>query len=418
MNYSIDISKEVSHSDLRVGVVLVSENNEFICSAFAGEKRNASWCSILLGKVRKLKISNAQSIYIMINTLSNTHEFELIELLKEVHINEIYVGLPDPALTCYMNHDPVITHDHVYRYPDELQREILKQNNHFFLDSTQSIKNSPYYSENRISKMVIETLKSKGFIVSEDNLNANKQRYSLAYLICNKYGIEYEEAISTVHNAISEAFNSKYGTYDYSDDARSLDVDWKEKFMSFCERSFARPMSAINILNVGVGSGHEAITLFSDCTCVSFVDIAQIGLEKIKDKIPLAKIIVSNADDLSSIPDNSHDLYVSLRTFNSSFFDIKEAISEAQRVLKPSARIIVSVANGFLCPNQHSIIPGLIIPGTEFVDIYRGMDTVKLMQTEFLQAEFENIQIIPTNTEIYLSATNMKNRSEGIVLYD
>lgn len=408
MNYSINISKKVSHSILHVGVVLVSENNELVCSAFTGENCNVSWCSVLLSKIRKLKISSAQSIYIMINTLSRTHMFDLLELLTEVHVNEIYVGLPDPALTCYMDNDPIIIHTHVYRYPDELQREILKQNVSFYANSTQSIKNSPYYSENRISNMVIESLKSKGFVVSQDELNANKRGPALASLICNKYEIEYEEAFSTVQNVISEAFNSKYGTYTYLDDARSLDSDWKESFISFYKRSSTIPMFANNILNVGVGNGHEAMILFSNCAYVTFVDIAQAGLEQIKEKSPSSKIIVSNADDLSSIPDNHYDLYVSLRTFNSSFFDIKNAISEAHRVLKPNAIIIVSVANGFLCPNQHCIIPGLIIPGTEFVDIYRGMDTVKLMQKEFLQAGFNNVQLFPTNTELYLSATNMK----------
>lgn len=405
MNYSISISKGASQSGLRVGVVLVSEHNELICSAFAGEERNASWCSVLLSKVRKLKIFNVQSIYITINTLSVAYSFDLIELLKEVHTNEIYVGLPDPALTCYLDDDPAITLNHVYRYPDELQREILEQNDHFFADSKQSIKYSPYYFENRISNLVMERLKLKGLVVSKDELNANKQRYALASLICNRYGIEYSEAVSAVHNAISEAFNSKYSTYNYSDDTRSLDLGWQESFMSFYKRSSARPMSTINVLNVGVGSGHEAIALFSNCTRVTFVDIAQGGLEKIKEQIPLSKVIVSTADDLSSILDNSHELYVSLRTYNSSFFNIKEAVSEAHRVLKPNAVVIISVANGFLCTKQHCIIPGLIIPGTEFVDIYRGMATAKLIHTEFIQAGFENIQLFTTNTEIYLSAT-------------
>lgn len=408
MNYSINISKEASYSSLHVGVVLVSENNELICSAFTGENCNASWCSVLLSKIRKLEISSAQSIYITINTLSRTHIFDLLELLTEVRVNKIYVGLPDPALTCYIDDDPIITHTHVYRYPDELQREILKLNAYFYSNSTQSIKNSPYYSENRISNMVVESLKSKGFVVSLDELNANKRGSAVASLICNKYETKYEEAFSTVQNAISEAFNSKYGTYTYLDDARSLDPDWKESFISFYKRSSVMPISTNNILNVGVGNGHEAMILFSNCAYVTFVDIAQVGLEQIREKNPSSKIIVSNADDLSSIPDNQYDLYVSLRTFNSSFFDIKRAISEAHRVLKPNAIIIVSVANGFLCSNHHCIIPGLIIPGTEFVDIYRGMDTVKLMQKEFLQAGFNNVQLFPTNTELYLSATNMK----------
>lgn len=408
MNYSINISKEACHSNLHVGVVLVSENNELLCSAFAGEKCNDSWCSIILSKVQKLKISSAQSIYLMINTLSRTHMFDLLELLAEVRINEIYVGLPDPALTCYMDDDPIITHNRVYRYPDELQREILKLNIHYYVNSTQSIENIPYYSENRVSNMLIESLKSKGFVVSLDELNANKRRSAIASLICNKYEIEYKDALSIVQKAISEAFDCKYGTYTYLDDARSLDLDWKESFISVYNRCSVMPMSTNNILNVGVGNGHEAIILFSNCAYVTFVDIAQVGLKKIKEKSPLSKITVANADDLSSIPDNHYDLYVSLRTFNSSFFDIKKAISEAHRVLKPNAVIIVSVANGFLCSNKHCIIPGLIIPGTEFVDIYRGMDTAKLIQKEFLRAGFNNIHLFPTDTELYLSATNIK----------
>lgn len=404
MKYTIDIANEAPQTDLRVGVVLVSENNELICSARTGEKCNASWCSVLLSKVRKLKISKAQGIYMTINTLSVAYSFDLIELLNEIHINEIYVGIPDPALSCYLIDDPTITLNHVYRYPDELQRKILEQNNQIVVNSKQSIKYSPYYSENRISNLVIEKLKSKGFIVFKDELNANKRISALASLICNRYCIEYSESISAISNAVSEAFNSKYGAYNYSDDTRSLDLNWKENFMSFYKRSSVKPMSTTKILNVGVGSGHEAIALFSNCTRITFVDIAHGGLEKIKEQIPVSKVIVSNAVDLSSITDSSHELYVSLRTYNSSFFDVKEAISEARRVLKSNAEIIISVANGFLCPEQNCIISGLIIPGTEFVDIYRGMDTIKLINTEFIHVGFKNIQIYPTNTEIYISA--------------
>lgn len=406
MNYSIDISERATPSNLRVGIVLVSEHNELICSAFLGEECDKSCCSVLLNKVLKLKISKAQSIYMTINTLSTVDSFDLIKLLKIININEIYIGLPDPTLSSYFVDDPIITLNNVFRYPDELQRKILELNNPYFVDSKQSIKYSPYYSEKRISNSVIDNLKSKGFVVSKNELNANKKSTALAALLCNKYGIEYSEAISAVHSTISEAFNNKYATYNYSEDTRSLDLDWKENFMSFYLRSSSIPMSSNNILNVGVGGGEEAITLFLNCTYITFVDIARAGLEKIKEKYPLSKIIVGSADNLSSIPDNSHDLYVSLRTYNSSFFDIKEAISEAHRVLKTDAVIIVSVANGFLYPEEHCIIPGLIIPGTEFIDIYRSMDTIKLIRTEFIQAGLNNIQFFSTDTEIYLSAIN------------
>jgi len=406
MNYSIAITQQADPLLLRAGGVLVSKDNELICSAYTGEEYNLNWCSLLLSKIRKLKISNAKSIYVTINTLSPSHTFDLIALLEEIHVNEIYIGLPDPTLSCYRDDDPAIKYECVYRYPDELQYKILELNIRFYAESSQSIKYSPYYSNNRISNLVIANLQFRGFLVSKDELNANKGRSELATLICEKHKINFLEAMDAVNTAIAEAFNSKYGTYNYSDDTRSLDLSWKESFMSFYDQRFKKPLSTNNILNVGVGSGHEALSLFSDCACVTFVDIAQAGLKRIQKQIPRSEIIISSADDLSSIPDDSYELYVSLRTYNSSFFNIKGAIFEAHRILKPNAAIIISVANGFLYPEKHCIIPGLIIPRAEFVDIYRGMDTAKLIYTELLHTGFRDVQLFPTNTEIFVSAIN------------
>lgn len=407
MDYSINIAKKTSYSKLHVGVVLVSDYNELICSAFSGEITNKSWYSVLISQIQKLKISEAKSIYLTINTLSANSCFHLTNLLNKICIKQIYIGLPDPALKYYLDNDPIITFDYVYRYPDELQYKILKQNNYLFTNSEQTIKHCPYFSKNRISNLVIEQLKLKGFDIRKGELSANKNNSKLAYTISIKYGVEYSEAINAVNNSISEAFNNKYSKYNYSDDTRSLELKWKKIFMSFYSGLSTKPISTLNVLNVGVGGGNEAISLFANCTNITFVDIARDGLEKIKEQFPLSKVIISSAEDLSFISDNSCELYISLRTYNSSFFDINKAILEAYRVLKTNSVIIISVANGFLCHEENSIIPGLIIPGTEFVDIYRGMDIIKLIYKEFIQAGFKNIQIFPTNTEIYLSATTI-----------
>ena len=406
MNYSINISKGGSGSVIRVGAVLVSDMNEIICSAYTNEEYGKSWCAVLLSKVYCLGVSNAKGIYLTVNTLAGDESFELNQLLKIVHINEIYVGLPDPSLTCYLEDDPIISLENVYRYPDNLLREILALNQRFYAVSKQSIKHCSYYSENRISNLVIEKLTSRGYTVSKEELKTNKQKQALASLISDRYKIDYSEAINVVYNVISEAFDSKYGRYNYQNDARILDSEWRERFISFYDESSSKNIFSNNIINVGVGGGHEALELFSNCKSITFVDIAQEGLKKIKEHIPLSNIIVASADNLSHIADNSYDLYVSLRTFNSSFFDIKEAISEANRVLKSNAVIIISVANGFLCNEQQSVIPGLIISGTDFVDIYRGMDTIKQMSADFQNVGFRNIRCVPTNTEIYMSAVS------------
>lgn len=408
MNYSITITQQANRALLRTGSVLVSKDNRLICSAYTGEEYSLPWCTILLNKIRKLKMYDVESIYLTINTLSRRHTFDLTTLLEEIHINRIYIGLPDPTLSSYTDNDPTFMYTPVYRYPDELLKKILELNIDFYAGSSQSIKYSPYYSKNRISDLVIANLHSRGFCVSEGELAENRQREELATLICNKYQCDFSEAMSTVRTAMAEAFSHKYGTYNYSDDARSIDMNWVTSFELCYKRRFKEPISSQKILNVGVGSGQEALALFSNCTCITFVDIAWAGLERVQAQIPCAHVIVSCANDLSSISNDTFELYVSLRTYNSSFFDIRGAISEAHRVLKPNAAIIISVANGFLNLENHCIIPGLIIPGTEFVDIYRGMDATKLIIAELLHVGFKDIQVFPTNTEIFVSAITAK----------
>ncbi|MFI8932563.1 methyltransferase domain-containing protein [Streptomyces sp. NPDC053474] len=404
MNYAICVAQRAAYPGRRVGVVLVSEHNELMCSAFEGEAPGASWYRTLRNRIQELGIIGAHSAYLTINTLSAGCSFELGGLLKEVHIDRVYVGLPDPALTSYLADDPVTARGHVHRFPDDLQRQILEQNRACYSASEQNIECNPHYSTHRISEAVSTELSSRGFGLSRRDVNANRGRIALASLICQRYGIERKEADRAVNDALSAAFDAKYGAYDYAYDARAANLRWTDDFISVYGRSSSRPLSAVSILNVGVGSGYEAAALFSDCPQITFVDIAERGLANISSRIPSSRTIVSSAEDLSALPDNSYDLYVSLRTYNSSFFDTSAAASEAHRVLKPGGTLIVSIANGFLSPQRGRVVPGLIIPGTDFVDLYRGMDTVSLIGTELGSAGFKDIRVFPRSTEIYLSA--------------
>ena len=53
----------------------------------------------------------------------------------------------------------------------------------------------------------------------------------------------------------------------------------------------------------------------------------------------------------------------------------------------------------------HFIIPGLIIPGTEFVDIYRGLNLIKEIKVELSKIGFVDTKVYPTRMEIYILST-------------
>lgn len=408
MNYSINIANGSEDKNLRVGAVLVTEDNKLICSAYTDECFGLSWYEILLSKIKELSVNNAYYLFLTVNTLFSETEFDLNKLMRKIAIEEIYIGVPDPNLSDYLSNDPIGTFRKIYRYPDNLQRMILQQNISYYRNGKQNIKSSPYYSAKRISNIVLEKLKEKGIFISKEELQANKQIEKLIQLIVEKYKLNIDDASKLVNLVMSEAFDEKYSTYNYSDDARSLSIDWKNNFLTIYNKLLISSLENKNILDVGVGSGNEAIALFSDCSNITFVDIAPNGLKKIKKQIPNSNIVVSRAENLVTLTNSSYDMYISLRTYNSSFFNIKQAISEAFRVLKKDGIIIISIANGFLCLEDQYIIPGLIVPGTEFVDIYRGFDMIEKLSRELCNNSFKDIQFFPTKVELFITAKAKK----------
>lgn len=399
MNYSISIAEKNNKNSLNVGAVLVGENNKLVCSAYTGEIKEFSWSRVLLKKIKKLHIKEASYLFLTINTLSSKEEFDLNTILYKIAIKKIYIGLPDPSYSKYLLNDPIIRNKNILRYPDNLQRIILLQNAKYYKKSKQNIKFSPYYSINRISNIIIKKLEEKGISISKDELQKNKNINNIIKLIVQKYKFDIDSTNKIVNTVISESFDEKYSNYSYLNDVRSINLDWVSNFYQIYNTYASSPLIDKKVLNVGVGSGNEALILFKKCTNITFVDIAPKGLSIIKEKMPKASIVVAKAENLKMLISNKYDIYISLRTYNSSFFDIKKAISEAHRILKRKGIIIISIANGFLSLDDNNIIPGLLIPGTEFIDIYRGVDIIKEVSTELSNQEFSDISFFPTNIE-------------------
>lgn len=407
MKYSIELADNVkNHNFLHVGAVLTNDD-KLIYSASSENINSLSWLQSLLLKLDN-KETHMNSLYLTINTISGQDSFDLNELLKSLIIENIYIGMPDPAIDKYIQNDPVIRLNNINRYPDDLQKRIIKQNLNFYQNSKQNIAFIPYYASTRISNLVVKKLNLTGVPVSKEDIETHKNFNELTNYIADKFLINLDKAKELVNIALSEAFNEKYSSYDYNNDVRSVNCHWLKDFKSIIKTLFNESLDDKKIINVGVGSGSESMTIFSSHNKITFVDIAKQGLMKIKKQMPYSKIVCTRAEDLSQLSSNTYDLYISLRTYNSSFFDVKTALYEAYRVLKNNGKLIISISNGFLCPQQNRILSGLIIPNTDFIDIYRGFNLIKVLAKECEQQGFTNIKIKPTNTEIYLMAEAKK----------
>lgn len=403
MKETIDIA--IKNDDVFVGVI-VANNGKILCSNKYQD--NNDWAEYILGRLKKLNIHEAEELYLTINTYKEGN-FSLNKIIQKIIIHQIYIGLPDPKLNRYLKNDPVLQLQNVKRYPENLQKIIISKNHDSFSNSLQIIKNNIYYSEKRISEFVKEQLSKYGLDISKEEISNNKTKGKLITLLIDKYNFSIKDANYIVNTSLSNAFNKKYSLYDYKNDVRSINDAWSDNFYKAC-KALSCDLFNENIIDIGVGSGNEASVLFKDCKCITFVDIAPDGLKKVKNIIPQSKIIVSSAENLEMINNNEYDIYISLRTFNSSFFNIEKALNEAKRILKTNSRIMISIANGFLSSNS-SIITGLIIPGTEFVDIYKGLDSVKYLSHIMYRLGFEEFKLLTTSEELYLLAKLNKERS-------
>lgn len=402
--FAIQISRNSPSNSLRVGAVLISQNNSLISTAFSGELGFRDWSECLIAKLHGSEIKRGHRLFVTINTVTSDGVFSINRLLNQIPLEEIVIGLPDPNIDSYKDTDPVICYDNVVRYSDRLQREILDLNNEFYQNSTQNIKSNTYYATKRIGQLVLQKLHTLGYSVTKEELDTHKSEGKLSNFLSVKYQLSNQDSEVLVKDVLMSAFNEKYGQYNYCFDARSFDDNWVKTTDNLLKTLDTGRLKENKVLNVGVGSGNEARHLFSDFRNITFVDIAPDGIEKVKQIIPHGNFLVTSATDLSSISTDSVDTYISLRTFNSSFFDCHLALKEALRVMRQQAQTIISVANGFLCLENESIIPGLILPGTDFVDIYRGINLIREIKTFFQKENFSETTIVPTLTEIFLLA--------------
>lgn len=213
-----------------------------------------------------------------------------------------------------------------------------------------------------------------------------------------------EDIREIVRQARATAFEHKYADRTEQDDERYKDKDikpWKEEVQSLLSHLNILDINTKKVINVGIGNGLEAKGLFDNIEEFIGIDISGKALAQAKERCSKMKSIVTDAEDLRDVENESQDVYISFRTYQSTLFDIKTAVLEAYRVLKPGGTILISIPYVFV-EESGKIVKGLLIPETDEVDPDLPYDLVDRIRRMLNRLNFNNIGIRTGMVEIYV----------------
>ena len=116
--------------------------------------------------------------------------------------------------------------------------------------------------------------------------------------------------------------------------------------------------------------------------------------------MPFIEILQTDSADLKEIKNSSFDLYLSLRTYQSTLFEIENSVFEAYRVLRPGGSIIISVSNAHKA--KDSIVQGILRGNGKEVDFDLPYSIANQIRSNLTRLSFQNIGLSTGYNEIYI----------------
>jgi pyrimidine deaminase RibD-like protein/SAM-dependent methyltransferase len=392
-----------------VGAVVAGGDGQVLATAHRGETapgRHAEF--IVLSKVSEAQVDlNDAELFATLEpcTARGPGKIPCAQRIIDSGIRRVHIGMLDPNPQILGRGEMRLRWEKidVERFPSDMIRE-LEELNAEFVDTYRKahLPNTSLYVKTQINDIILQELQREGLDIKELPYDWDVTVEDLIQY-CRFY---YSEEIpwnleDMLHRIRGLAFDRKYADYSYENDARGLLPEWHDDLLSITDRMGLDSLKDYRVINVGIGNGNEGLELLEDIVELTLVDIGPMSLKAASEKLPRARAYVADGERLTPIRTSSQEVYISLRTYQSSYFDVVSGIREAYRVLRPGGPIIVSVANAFV-GDENVLVPGLVIPHTSIIDRNRPFEVAEKIRRQLTIMRFEDVGIHSGQTEIYV----------------
>ncbi len=196
------------------------------------------------------------------------------------------------------------------------------------------------------------------------------------------------EIKAELSKARSLVYDEKYAGREVEEDERYINYPgWQNEVRELLSDCGYLNFDRLDVVNVGIGNGNENPSFYREFRKLIGVDTSQRSLDRAVKAMPFMQPIHGEAEDLKDIPSDSQDLYLSFRTYQSSYFNISEAAFEAARVLRHRGGAVISVPNVYV--DKGKISKGLQKGAGNSLDPHLGWELADRVRRALYQAEFD-----------------------------
>lgn len=321
----------------KVGAIISDRDGKIIQRAHRGEEKGCH-AEYLCIKKAKNAGQNLEDCILFVTlepcTARGPGKKACATHIIESGIKKIYIGMldPNPAI-CGKGETRLRFHLEVERFPSSLIRKIETMNYDFIeLHKKAHLAEESLYVKMQIHSIMSDILIRNGIpIDGELPIDVNMTSNDICKICLTKCFSEDKKDLDInilVQEARSKAYDKKYADRSYDNDGRGLGNYWKSSVQSILDEMSISNFYKRKILVVGIGNGLEGKELYLDCENLTAVDIGEKSLKRAGKILPKAKMIKTEAENLHDIATNSQDIYISLRTYQSTYFDRAEVVPQ------------------------------------------------------------------------------------------